>query len=162
MGSPTVATSPAKERQLRFDELVNALLSDPPSKFDPFRTYRSHYTSNDIDIGVDILLPKTMKPQGPRTVIVRIHGGFLVTGSSLFPAWFTKWILDYAELHDAVVISPNYRLLPEGKGVDILQDLNNFWSWLSNGVEQSLASVGLSNIKLDLGQLLVVGESAGE
>lgn len=78
MGSSTVASSPAKERQLRFDELVNALLSDPPSKFDPFRIYRSHYTSNDIDIGVDILLPNTMKPQGPRPVIVRIHGGFLV------------------------------------------------------------------------------------
>lgn len=61
-----------------------------------------------------------------------------------------------------MIISPNYRLLPEAKGVDILQDLNNFWSWLSTGVEQSLASVGLSNIKLDLGQLLVVGESAGE
>ncbi|KAH9238187.1 hypothetical protein K456DRAFT_1747778 [Colletotrichum gloeosporioides 23] len=161
MGSPNVTTSPIKGRQLKFDELVNALLSDPPSKFDPFRIYRSHYKSDGIDIGFDILLPKTMKPQGPKPVIVRIHGGFLVTGSSLFPAWFTKWILDYAELHDAVIISPNYRLLPEAKGVEILQDLKNFWSWLSNGVEQSLACVGLSNIKLDLDQLLVVGESAG-
>ncbi|KAF3805050.1 hypothetical protein GCG54_00005795 [Colletotrichum gloeosporioides] len=162
MGSPTVATSSAKERQHKFDELVNALLSDPPSKFDPFRIYRSHYTSDDIDIEVDVLLPKSMKTQGARPLIVRIHGGFLVTGSSLFPAWFTTWILDYAEFHDAVIVSPDYHLLPEAKGVDILQDLSNFWSWLSSGgVEHSLASVGLSNIKLDLDQLLVVGESAG-
>ncbi|KAK2771989.1 carboxylesterase 3 [Colletotrichum kahawae] len=162
MSSPTVSARPTKERRLKFDELVNALLSDPPSKFDPFRIYRSHYTSDDIDIGVDVLLPKSMKAQGLRPVIVRIHGGFLVTGSSLFPAWFTTWILDYAELHGAVIVSPDYRLLPEAKGVDILQDLNNFWSWLGGGgVEHSLASVGLSNIKLDLDRLLVVGESAG-
>lgn len=86
-----------------------------------------------------------------------------MTGSSLFPAWFSKWILEFAEEQSAVIISPNYRLLPEVKGMDIIQDMKNFWDWFQRGgPERYLRSVGRSEIRLDPEQLLLIGESAGE
>jgi acetyl esterase/lipase len=81
----------------------------------------------------------------------------------LFPAWFSKWILDYAEENNAIIVSPNYRLLPEVKGRDILQDMANFWSWLRDGgATRHLDSIGRPDISLNQSQLLLAGESAGE
>ncbi|SPJ92826.1 uncharacterized protein FTOL_13791 [Fusarium torulosum] len=92
-----------------------------------------------------------------------IHGGFLITGSSLFPAWFSKWALDFAEQHNAIIISPNYRLLPEVKGRDIIHDMANFWAWVhSGGPARHLASARGPDTKLDLSHTLLVGESAGK
>lgn len=86
-----------------------------------------------------------------------------VTGSSLFPAWFSKWVLDFAAERSAVIISPNYRLLPEVRGVDIIGDMREFWAWVQGGgPERYLETVGRSDVKLDLRQLLLVGESAGK
>lgn len=86
-----------------------------------------------------------------------------ITGSSLFPAWFSKWILDYAEAHYAVIISPDYRLLPEARGTDILRDMEAFWMWFeSGGPYQQLRGVGREEISLDRDKLLLLGESAGK
>lgn len=85
-----------------------------------------------------------------------------VTGSSLFPGWFSKWVLDFAAENGAVIISPDYRLLPEIKGRDILSDLRAFWSWVqSGGPQRHLAAVGQSKVSLDITRLLLLGESAG-
>ncbi|KAH8130095.1 alpha/beta-hydrolase [Trichoderma asperelloides] len=137
----------ASDLDARFQDLVSLLHSIPSSIF---------------NIGADILVPKRPCQLSRLPVIVRIHGGFLVTGSSLFPAWFSKWILEFAEEQSAVIISPNYRLLPEVKGMDIIQDMKNFWDWFQrDGPERCLRSVGRSEIRLDPEQLLLVGESAG-
>lgn len=65
-------------------------------------------------------------------------------------------------MHGAVIISPNYRLLPEVKGIDILNDFRNFWSWFSSGSpQQHLENVGRSDVHLDLDKHLLIGESAG-
>src|SRR6478735_10561418 len=86
-----------------------------------------------------------------------------ITGSSLFPAWFSKWVLDFAEEQDAVIISPNYRLLPEVKGRDIIHDMGNFWNWVhSGGPSRHLAAMGQHKLQLNLIRTLVVGESAGK
>lgn len=166
-------------RDARFQELNTLLHSVTPEIFDPFQIYRSYYESDGLPIEVDIFVPKKNPQRKVRPVLVRIHGGFLVspnilyrkaslnhdhqiTGSSLFPAWFSKWILDFAELHDAIIISPNYRLLPEVKGVDILRDMQNFWAWIqAERPQQHLSSIGRSDIVLDISQMLLVGESAG-
>ncbi|KAM5343325.1 hypothetical protein ACJ41O_014291 [Fusarium nematophilum] len=151
----------AKQRDAQFKALVDLLHSVPPDIFDPFNITRASYESAGVEIGVDILIPKR-KPTQSHPVIVRIHGGFLITGSSLFPAWFSKWILDFAEEHSAVIVSPNYRLLPEVKGRVVLHDMSNFWSWMqAGGPERHLASVGRSEVAMDLSQTLLVGESAG-
>ncbi|KAL4884560.1 Alpha/Beta hydrolase protein [Aspergillus karnatakaensis] len=150
-----------KDRTTSFNNLVSLLKSTPESIFDPFTITRTYYKSAGIQIAVDVLVPKTLPASAPqkqpRPVIVRIHGGFLVTGSSLFPGWFSKWILLYAQHHGAVIVSPNYRLLPEVKGVDILDDMREFWRWFDAGGPQSV----VSDLMLDLEGYLLVGESAG-
>ncbi|KAF5647839.1 uncharacterized protein FTJAE_1522 [Fusarium tjaetaba] len=150
------------ERDAQFNALIDVLHSVKSDIFDPFTIIRTYYESAGIQIGVDILIPRRLKSHSP-PVIVRIHGGFLITGSSLFPAWFSKWVLDFAEEQDAVIISPNYRLLPEVKGRDIIHDMGNFWNWLHSGGPSSrhFAAIGQQKLQLDLIRTLVVGESAG-
>ncbi|KAJ3532420.1 hypothetical protein NM208_g8446 [Fusarium decemcellulare] len=142
-----------EERDAQFKALIDILHSVPHNVFDPFDITRAQYQSAGVEIGVDILIPKRASTK-VRPVII--------TGSSLFPAWFSKWILDFAEEHDAIIISPNYRLLPEVKGRDIMEDMANFWSWVqSGGPVRHLASVGRSNVGMNLSHTLLVGESAG-
>ncbi|RBR13215.1 hypothetical protein FVER53590_09903 [Fusarium verticillioides] len=149
------------ERDAQFNALIDVLHSVKSDIFDPFTITRTYYESAGIQIGVDILIPRRLKSQNP-PVIVRIHGGFLITGSSLFPAWFSKWVLDFAEEQDAVIISPNYRLLPEVKGWDIIHDMGNFWNWVHcGGPSRHLAAIGQQKLQLDLIRTLLVGESAG-
>jgi hypothetical protein len=70
-----------KERQTQFQKLVDLLLSVKPENFSRFDVSRTHYESEGVTIGVDILVPKAPKPKAsvPRPVMVRIHGGFLVS-----------------------------------------------------------------------------------
>ncbi|KAB8255844.1 Alpha/Beta hydrolase protein [Aspergillus pseudonomiae] len=152
-----------------FFDLLNALDSiNNAEKYSAFHTVNATYkTSRDENshITADILIPRTLRDtqyQGPRPVIVRIHGGFLVTGSSLYPPWFSNWILGYALINNAIIISPNYRLLPEVTGRDILDDMNDFWHWLHSGsVDPIIWGAGYQGVTLDQDSLLVVGESAG-
>lgn len=66
-------------------------------------------------------------------------------------------------MHGAVIVSPNYRLLPEVKGRDILDDMQAFWAWLRDGgAQRHLHAVGRSDVSLDMGRLLLIGESAGK
>lgn len=80
----------------------------------------------------------------------------------MFPAWFGKWILDFAQLHGAVIVSPNYRLLPEARGLDILQDMRAFWTWMDNKGAQNFLDGIHGNVILDTERTLLVGESAGK
>ena len=68
-----------------FFDLLNALDSiNNAEKYSAFHTVNATYkTSRDENshITADILIPRTLRDtqyQGPRPVIVRIHGGFLV------------------------------------------------------------------------------------
>ncbi|KAF7551735.1 hypothetical protein G7Z17_g4791 [Cylindrodendrum hubeiense] len=146
----------------RFQELVAVLDSFPREIFDSFEVHRTYYKSSGVQIGADILIPRSGPRPKVRPVIVRIHGGFLITGASLYPAWFSKWVLQYATAHGAVIISPDYRLLPEVKGRDILDDFKEFWAWFESGSpQQHLLSAGRSDIIIDPERHLLIGESAG-
>jgi acetyl esterase/lipase len=80
----------------------------------------------------------------------------------LYPDWFSKWALDYAEAHGAVIICPNYRLVPEVKAKDVIDDMKEFWAWFrADGAQKHLASIGRSDVSLDVDRLLLMGESAG-
>lgn len=70
-----------EERDARMKDLVSLLLSVSKDQFDPFHIYKAVYKSAGHAIGVDILVPKTKSPSPsrPQPVIVRIHGGFLVS-----------------------------------------------------------------------------------
>ncbi|KAL1966014.1 hypothetical protein VTN77DRAFT_4954 [Rasamsonia byssochlamydoides] len=110
-------------------------------------------------IRADVLIPKEV-PSGKRPVIARFHGGSLIYADWLSPPeWFPPWLLELAERHGAVIVSANYRLLPEATGVEILSDIDDFWSWLHSDEPRELLIN--SSIELDLNKILTAGESAG-
>ncbi|KAF2090553.1 alpha/beta-hydrolase [Saccharata proteae CBS 121410] len=112
---------------------------------------------NDQPIDLSILVPKQIQP-GPRPVLVKFHGGGLVTGSRLYKDWFHTWILQYATRHSAIIVTPDYRLLPESKGLDILEDIQDFWRWTEHQLPRFLGSF---NLEADLKHILATGDSAG-
>lgn len=61
----------------------------------------------------------------------------------------------------AIVVSPNYRLVPEHSGADILDDLADFWAWLHNGGLASYLASRNVQVKPDFDRILVSGDSAG-
>jgi acetyl esterase/lipase len=70
--------------------------------------------------------------------------------------------LDFALENQAIIVSPNYRLLPEATGEEILEDLGDFWKWLhEGGLTQFISSAGHAFINPDLDRILMLGESAG-
>jgi pimeloyl-ACP methyl ester carboxylesterase len=68
--------------------------------------------------------------------------------------------MQFAESQDAVVVSPEYRLLPEARGLDILDDLADFWDWIYKSLP-SILSERWSGLTLDLNRIAAAGESAG-
>ncbi|KAJ5381778.1 uncharacterized protein N7496_004206 [Penicillium cataractarum] len=144
---------------------------NPPSDPTLFKDFEVndfvYKTVGDHDIGLSILVPKNLLSEansshGKRPVITRFHGGFLVGGTRTYTDWFPKWLLELAISRQAILVTPDYRLLPESSGLDILSDLDSFWSWMQNDFEPSLSSAyPSSTIKPDLGKILVAGESAG-
>ncbi|KAH8593127.1 Alpha/Beta hydrolase protein [Bisporella sp. PMI_857] len=61
---------------------------------------------------------------------------------------------------DAVIVSPEYRLLPEASGADILDDLAHFWDWVHKFLP-SVLSERWPGHSLNLDRIAVAGESAG-
>jgi hypothetical protein len=80
-------------------------------------------------------------------------------GDSICAEWFPQWLLELAEAHNAVIISPNYRFLPEATGVEILEDVDDFWTWLHS--DKLTALLGPQSIELDFARVLAAGDSAG-
>lgn len=74
--------------------------------------------------------------------------------------WHAQWALDYATQQSAITISPNYRLMPESTGLEILSDIRDFWTWVQNDLSRYLREIG-SDITPDLEKVLAYGESAG-
>ncbi|KAE8375513.1 Alpha/Beta hydrolase protein [Aspergillus bertholletiae] len=126
-----------------------------------FDLVQSHYKKvGDHEIRADFIIPHA-QCTGKRPLIVRFHGGGLITGDSLSMEWFPQWLLDLAKEHNAVIATANYRLLPEATSLDIFEDIEDFWTWLhSLDVEQLLLSC-VNPTKLDLGRIITAGESAG-
>ena len=58
------------------------------------------------------------------------------------------------------MVLPNHRLIPESTGIDIIEDLNDFWSWLENDL-QSFLNQSAAGTEVDLTKVLANGESAG-
>ncbi|KAF7591461.1 hypothetical protein BBP40_001507 [Aspergillus hancockii] len=91
------------------------------SRFDEFFIITTTYkTVGKHAITVGVLYPKSLaEPSNwplrsvPRPVLLRYHGGGLIAGYSLFPPFFNPWYLELAQEHSAIIVSPDYRLLPE-------------------------------------------------
>ncbi|KAJ5301612.1 hypothetical protein N7508_006475 [Penicillium antarcticum] len=129
-------------------------------KFDNFNIIQTIYKTVDgHDIRADILASESLDTTRKTPVIARFHGGGLSRGDSIYADWFPKWVLELAEAHNAVIVSPNYRLLPEATGVQILEDVDDFWTWLHSEALTKILSP--HQIDLDLDRVLAAGDSAG-
>lgn len=75
--------------------------------------------------------------------------------------WFPIWLLELAKKHDAVIVSPNYRLLPESTSPEIFSDIEDFWAWLHSSAVTELLTTSSTPTCLDLDRILTAGDSAG-
>ncbi|KAG4029792.1 hypothetical protein MFRU_014g00910 [Monilinia fructicola] len=116
-----------------------------------FKTVQNH------DIQTYILIPKNISP-GPHPVIVKIHGGGSVAGSGIQPDWFATYLLTLAVQRSAIILAPNYRLLPESSAPEMISDISTFWSWLRS---PSLRASLPPHLTPSLTHTLLYGDSAG-
>lgn len=81
----------------------------------------------------------------------------------MYAPWFSDWVLEYAIQNEAVILSPNYRLLPEANAAELIQDVYDFWDWVMHGrADDLLRQENMSHLEIDLSKVLVLGESAGK
>ncbi|KAL4906189.1 Alpha/Beta hydrolase protein [Aspergillus multicolor] len=116
-------------------------------------------------IEVSIFTPKTAtnapadEPQSA-PVLVYWHGGGFIVGDRLYKGWWPDWLLEFALSQNALIIAPDYRLLPEATGADILDDMDAFWAWFL----QTLPGIAESEnwtTRPDLDRIICAGHSAG-
>ncbi|KAI4717701.1 alpha/beta-hydrolase [Aureobasidium sp. EXF-10727] len=133
------------------------------TKLHAFDREDTTYTSDGLSIGVSIFVPKSAGKGQKLPVLVRWHGGALINGGRVYEPWFPKWIIDLAALHNAIIVSPDYRLLPESSGLDIITDLHNFYAWLHTHFTPFLTTSfpHQKTLSADLSNILITGESAG-
>lgn len=85
-----------------------------------------------------------------------------VTGASMFLGFFPPWILEFALKQAAIIVSPNYLKLPESTGLDIMNNVSHFWTWLHDNLDSVVASTTDGKVEVDRTKKLVMGQSAGE
>ncbi|KAF2137942.1 uncharacterized protein K452DRAFT_235202 [Aplosporella prunicola CBS 121167] len=121
-------------------------------------TYK-HVNGHPIDLTVFVPSDLPRDTNAPaRPVIARFHGGGLITGARLHPGSFAPWILELARAQGAVLVTPDYRLLPEARGADVLADVADFWAWLRS--PQGLQAA-VPDLPVDIDRVLAMGDSAG-
>ncbi|KAJ4221453.1 hypothetical protein NW759_006700 [Fusarium solani] len=131
------------------------------SIFDSYNIFEETFkVVSSHEIKAAVLIPKDLKP-GSHPIIYHLHGGFLVTGYGLFPAFFPKWVDKLALKHSAIIVSPDHRLLPSENGVaDVLEDLEDCWQWTKLKLPGILETKAPGYF-LDFSQTLLAGGSAG-
>lgn len=133
---------------------------NPTDRFGAFTVHNIAYkTVNSTPIETTILIPKSTKP-GKHPLLVRWHGGFLIAGSRLQPHLLHAWMLSFALKHSAIFVLPDYRLIPESTGLDILEDVADFWKWTREVLPGLLAGLA-PGTEVDLRDVAVIGESSG-
>ncbi|KAJ0413427.1 Alpha/Beta hydrolase protein [Aspergillus carlsbadensis] len=130
-----------------------ASLTDP--KFAGFDLLQTTYkTVGDHAIRTDIIVPQAAST-AKQPIIVRFHGGGLAMGDSLFADFWPQWLSDLALQHHAVILSPNYRLMPQATGLNIYNNVEDFWAWVRSGAVNDLLAAHSTPSEADLLRILV-------
>ncbi|CAH0040490.1 unnamed protein product [Clonostachys solani] len=108
---------------------------DDYSQYDLFEIFDCTYkVVSGHSIGCSVLVPKTllakMKLVGPRPLMMRFHAGGWIAASRLFPNYFSPWQLALAARHSALIVTPDYRMLPESSLDELMEDIEDFWNWV--------------------------------
>ncbi|PAV19297.1 alpha beta-hydrolase [Pyrrhoderma noxium] len=120
------------------------------NRLDPFSiTTHVFKTVEDHPIKIDVCVPKsTLEKRRSSShatnakcpIILRYHAGWLFGGQRDYPNWFAQWVCDLAVKHDAILVSADYRLLPEATCEEALDDIMDAYIWLSTGLSDALKS----------------------
>ncbi|KAF2012014.1 alpha/beta-hydrolase [Aaosphaeria arxii CBS 175.79] len=131
------------------------------SRFDQFDISQDTYkVVGQHEIHAYTLIPKGTEP-GRYPLLVKWHGGALVNGDAIYPDWFSSWLVPFMLRNKAIAVLPNYRLLPEHNGADIIEDLDDFWKWVDSGKLAAGIRSCTPGIMVDLDRVCVAGDSAG-
>ncbi|KAK8101460.1 hypothetical protein PG999_011834 [Apiospora kogelbergensis] len=68
--------------------------------------------------------------------------------------------LQLALAHDAIIVSPDYRLIPESSGEDVMSDVACFWKWLADKLPSVALQEGWDAVP-DLARIITYGSSSG-
>ena len=116
-----------------------------------YRTYQFHTVGSaplELDLVRDTTAPAS---PGPQKTLIFFHGGGLVSGNrrSRFP----DLPLELSMRRGWLVLTADYRLLPESNVEDMIDDVKHLETWIS---------MEGTRLGLDLGSIAVAGSSAGE
>lgn len=84
-----------------------------------------------------------------------------MTGSRNFRLFYPPWLEPFARGISAIVISADYRLLPESNPTEILEDLESLWSWLHSTFPTTLNEISGGKHRADPANIILNGGSAG-
>ncbi|MCJ1299986.1 hypothetical protein MMC08_002780 [Hypocenomyce scalaris] len=140
---------------------------------------------NGHDLLVAVLTPEIIQERPPAQypVLVHWHGGGFITGHRTYAPWWPNCLvpnpkpqpstrtflplavssqrfLELALSHNAIIISPDHRLLPEANGTDVLADVASFTSWLADQLP-ALAAREAWPASPDLSRVATIGASSG-
>ncbi|KAI8400676.1 hypothetical protein FOFC_19524 [Fusarium oxysporum] len=137
------------------------MASDHTLPVDEFNVATFTYkVTQDQPILLDLFVPKSL-PSGERPVLIRFHGGFLVYGSRDNLQLTPPRILEYALENNLILVSCDYKLIPESNGLEILEDIEDVWSWVQNSLNEAMGTMTNGKSGADLQRVLLAGESAG-
>ncbi|KAI0044994.1 alpha/beta-hydrolase [Auriscalpium vulgare] len=123
----------------------------------PHATLAYKTTAAGQDIYLDVYTPST-STKSPVPVLVWFHIGGLTFGGradGLFPSW----LLAAAQKEGWILVSPDYRLLPEANIDEILSDVKDVWSYVHTQLNGELSKRNLTPARLT--DAFVGGASAG-
>ncbi|KAH6911491.1 Alpha/Beta hydrolase protein [Coprinopsis sp. MPI-PUGE-AT-0042] len=109
-------------------------------------------------------LPSDSDAVEPVPALIFFHGGGLTAGNRL--SWFPEWLSRRFTKLGYLFISADYRLLPPSTGRDILDDLKDLWSFVTDPqLVLSFPSEKLSGVDRQFiilsEEIIVAGTSAG-
>ncbi|KAK6827595.1 hypothetical protein PG987_010936 [Apiospora arundinis] len=142
-----------------------------PSKFDKFtRKDYIYSTVEDHDIWTSVFTPtyydgyqnhqRRDNGIGHTPVLVFWHGGGFIVGNRLYEPWWPSWLLELAHSQGAMIIAPDYRLLPEATGADMVDDMHEFWTWMLDELPL-IAEQESWSLRPDPSRIICAGHSAG-
>nr|AET79200.1 putative alpha/beta hydrolase fold protein [Claviceps paspali] len=132
--------------------------------FDDFTVFDQPFVTREgHPVLAHVLLPRCLPGSSsqPSPIIVNWHGGYLVGGHGVLAMFFPPLLLRLAKKHSAIIVSPDYALLPRKEGLPSVQaDAEAFHGWLHSSLAETLAEKAPGR-EADLTRVLLHGGSAG-
>lgn len=161
-------TRNVQTRVLEWRPILDKIMTSSRSKFDAFEKKDIVYTTvAQHQIQASVFTPRPaaddISPKRPPTtapVLVYWHGGGFIVGDRLYEPWWPVWLLEFALAKGAMIIAPDYRLLPEATGADIMDDMHAFWNWFLHSLPGIAASECWDHWP-DVHRVISAGHSAG-